>query len=281
MIRPLGHRRTLFADTDTHPNVCEHPRIKAAPDAPTPPAASLVSCAPAVMDQGAGPVHGTGSCEGHGWGTCITTHCTAIGEPLNFVVSPASIYTPARCVERAAFPDGPAEPLGDNGTDSHAVIRALGGYGVRPMRAPTPDGRYSDCDGQTINEEPSLSDLEAADKTRLFGAYEIAGDQATRVAAIRACIAAGIPVVIETFVDTAYMRLGRGALVDSCDRTDPHGGGHCQGILAYRTLPDGSIAFLIRNSWGVDWADEGSVWCTERFIADAWGLFAVDVRRMP
>ena len=274
--RGMGVRRTKFADADTHPHVSQHPRFAAAMSAAPPAAASLVGHAPAVMDQGQ-----SGSCEGCGWACGITTHCTAIGEPLDFVASPEGIYTPARCIERAAFPEGPAEPLGDDGTDSHAVIRALGSYGVRPMRAPTPDGRYCDCYAPTINAEPSLTDLELADKTRLFGAYEITGDQATRAAAIRSCIAAGIPVVIETFVDTAYMSLGRGVVVDSCDRADPHGGGHCQVILAYRTRPDGASEFLIRNSWSQDWADEGSVWCTEAFIASAWNLYAVDVRRQP
>lgn len=267
-----GLRRTGFALAGPLPLVAQHPRLAVVAEPPA--AATLVGHAPAVMDQGQ-----TSGCEGHGWAVGITTHCAAIGDPLGFVASPASIYTPARCVERATFPTGPAEPLGDNGTDSPAVIEALGSYGVRSIAAPTPDGRYSDITPENVNAEPRLDELEAADHTRLVGAYALPADQAGRIAAIRACIAAGVPVIIETFVDSAYEALGPGVVVDHCDPTDRNGGGHCQVILAYRTTAAGATECLVRNSWGIGWADEGAAWATERFVGEAWSLYAVDVRR--
>lgn len=140
--------------------------------------------------------------------------------------------------------------------------------------------RYSDANPATVNDEPSLTDIEVADKTRFVGAYAVTGDKAEKAALVRALLAARVPVVIESFVDSAYERLGSGVVVDHCDQHDPKGGGHCEVILAYKTAADGSTLFLVRNSWSRFWGDDGSVWVTERFLDEAWALYAVDVRRV-
>jgi len=273
-VRGRGVRETAFAAVRPMPHALRHPALVARANAPTPDAASLVEHAPDVLDQG-----GVGSCEGHGWACAIATRATASGDPLNFVPSPDTLYRLARCVERAAFPTGPAEPLGDDGTDSPAVIVAIEQYGVRAMNAPTPDGRYSDCTPEDCNAEPRLDELEQADRTRLVGAYAVTGSQADRVALCVALLAAGVPVVTEEFVDTAYERLGPGVIVDHCDTSDPKGGGHCQCLLAYKRAADGSFLFLQRNSWSRAWGSDGSVWITENMIGAATGLYAADVRR--
>jgi hypothetical protein len=140
--------------------------------------------------------------------------------------------------------------------------------------------RYSDADPATVNDEPKLADLEVADRTRIVGAYAVSGSAAERVELTRQLLAAGVPVVIEAFVDTAFENVAPGTVVDSCNLLDRNGGGHCMVILGYRTRPSGAVEFLVWNSWGSsEWGDEGSIWVSERFLATAWGLFAVDIRR--
>lgn len=236
-----------------------------------PDAVSLVRFAPEVFDQG--PV---GSCVGHAWACAIATRAAYLGVVAS-IPSPDSLYRFSRCLERALFPEGPSEPLSDSGTDSPALIRATEQYGVCAMHAPTPDGRYSDCTPESAVVEPSITELETADHTRIVGAFGVYGDRAARVAQCRALLARGVPIVVESFVDTAYERLGPGVVVDHCDRADPKGGGHAECLLGYRTLADGSTLFLKRNSWSRAWGDEGSVWITERNLGEASGLYAADV----
>jgi len=234
----------------------------------TPPAMTLVDHAPDVMDQDA-----SGSCEGHAHATAIAARLSTRGAPLPWVPSPDSLYRLARSLDRAQFPDGQYEPLTDGGCSALAVSSAISRWGIRPMSPLA--GRYSDVDLAHLLDELTLDELEECDRTTLVTTYEVTGD---RVSQARRLLAAGVPLVVECFVDSAYMAAGPGFIAEPCDPADKHGGDHAQCVLAYRTV-DGQTQFLVRNSWGRGWATEGSTWATEAFINAAWGLRAIDVRR--
>ena len=272
-VRSGGVRRTPFADGFNPPSLAAHPALVGVAAGSEPDAASLVEFSPPVMDQ-----RDTSECEGHGWSGAVYERCGAMGGPLAFVPSPEFLYKCALALERAAFPDGPREPLGDDGTDSPAILRALESYGVKPMHPNA--GQDSDASALTVTSEPSLTDLLEADKTRFVGGHAIYGSPAECTSAARRAIGVGrMPLIIEAFVDSRFMRATAGDVLGPCDRTDPRGGWHCMRVTAYRTRADGSTEFLLTNSWGIFWGDGGRLWVTSDFVATARGLYAVDVRR--
>lgn len=276
-----GYRATPFARDAVYPSAFAHAAVRARRAEASPTGKRLVDLTPAVMDQGSGE-HGTGSCEGHGFSRAFTTRLAFLGTPLGFVASPEGLYTPARCLERALFPEGPSEPLADDGTDGHAILRVAPEYGTRAMRAPTPDGRYSDCDAPTINAEPSLTDLEEAARCKLdvSSVSLVLGNEAEIAQQAALLLDAGIPLVIEGAVDDAYMGLGPDAPTVTSIVQNPNGG-HCQSVLDHRPGANGLPEVEVWNSWGTSWARAGRVWVSSSVLAQQWAIYAVDVRRQP
>ena len=72
--------------------------------------------------------------------------------------SPKGIYDDVRCLERATLLDGSLAPLSDTGIEPSDLIPALSNEGVRAIRAPTSDGRYSDVEPANVNAGPSVDD---------------------------------------------------------------------------------------------------------------------------
>ena len=269
MKRALGHRVTPFAATHAVPHISEHPRFGVQLLGATP---SLVDLSPSIFDQGS-----TSTCEGHASAACIAIECAASGAPLPWVPSMVHLYRNALATERATFPSGVNEPLSDDGTDCPAILAGLATYGVRAM-VPLVD-RYSDADPATVCDEPTIDEEIAGASNPLVGAYDLPLADPHLVDTLESALAARIPVMIEAFVDSAYMQATADTVVDSCDPNDPHGGGHAQAIVGVRIMPDGSPQFRVRNSWGTSWGDGGYVWVTPNFIRSAMRLTAFAVRR--
>jgi hypothetical protein len=213
------------------------------------------------MDQG-----DTGSCTGHGTACGIYTTC---GDKLGFVPSPDGIYRNARCVDRAAKHHSGALPkLSDDGAFIDIVMRGITAYGIRPIDAPTSDGRYSDCEPSSINDEEMLGDAEIEATTLLIGEYAITATGALRIQQMRQALAAGYAITFGAFVDMAFENWTpdlppQGA----CDPNDPNGGGHCMCVIGYQTEVDGKTTFIVRNSWGATWGAGGNILVSEDFVA--------------
>ena len=234
----------------------------------------LRAFAPGVMNQTQ-----TGSCEAHKAACAIATVDKALGVGLGFVPSQSGLYVLARAHERAAFPNGAAEPLDDSGTDVESILWAIARYGVAPC-IPIGD-RLSDCDVSTVNDEPTLAQLELDAKAPLVGGYDIVGNDADKLAAVDRALANRYPVGIDAYVDSAYEALdGSAGVVGPCDTSDKAGGYHAQCILARTSSPNGR-SYLIRNSWGLSWAKAGEVWVNEAFLTSALALTAFNVKRAP
>lgn len=228
-------------------------RLAAAP----PSAHDLSEHTPQVLDQGQ-----TGSCEGHAGSGAIYTSLSAQGHPLPWIPSQADIYLNARCIDRGAkF----SERLQDEGTETNSVIRAISEFGIRPMGS-LAAGRFSDVseDPAELNAEPRLAELEQDAHSLVLGAYRVTSTGSERDADVKAAIAAGFAVRVDSFVDTAFEDWTPAKEPFGIpEYDDPRGGGHALYAIAYTPY-----FYVLRNSWG-DWGDSGNIRVSSAFIAQA------------
>ncbi|GAC1581647.1 MAG: hypothetical protein NVS3B7_16790 [Candidatus Elarobacter sp.] len=249
---PAGYPRTPF----------HHLAARFGAGFSVPSSASLLAKAPAVMDQGSGP-NATSACTGHAVSVALKA---TLGDLLPFVPSPADIYKLGRCIDRLPYFDGSFSPLDDHGTAPNAVIRAVGEWGIRPMRAPTPDGRYSDADAATINAEPDFLDLQRDSLLLAVGAYAVPPTPE----AVRTAIAAGYAVTaaIEGSADVVQ-RYGGGVIASIGTRHD-----HYIALIEF----DADGSFTGQNSWGAGWGEGGRFRLAEGALVQCGDLYAFDVR---
>ena len=264
---PASHVRTFFG-------ACRW-TVDAAAAAATPASMSLESFAPEVLDQGQ-----TGSCTGHGTATALYTSFVAAGVPLKFIPSPAEIYRNGRAIDRVPRSDGTFALLTDDGAEPNQVIRAVQTIGIRPMRAPTKDGRYSDVEPSTVNDNPMLGDVMVERLTVPIGERGIqsvgAGASIDEVVLLmRQALAAGFAICKGNFVDTDYENWSpsKGPM-GACDLRDPNGGGHWTTTLGYYTDASGRTIFIDRGSWGRAYGLNGNVEVLPAFIAQAQDITA-------
>ncbi|HEY2509830.1 MAG TPA: hypothetical protein VGI39_03210 [Polyangiaceae bacterium] len=214
--------------------------------------ASLEDAAPPVMDQGQ-----TSSCTGHATAQAIYVACAKAGQPLSFVPSPEGIYKGALCEEQ------PSGALQDVGCDAGDVGIWVQRGGVRPIQAPTPDGRYSDVDPSTIARRPTLLEDEASDKTRVVRVQQIdprAADFLDQLAHSVGNLQRPLTQAIHATPGVMRWRAGDPALSDTSGATPKDG--HDVVCLAYRTSPAGQLEFKLRSSWSAQFGDGGSLWVT-------------------
>lgn len=266
MARPKGYR----PDPAGHRKMGFHllPAFRATS---TPDSASVEDCAPPVMDQGE-----TSSCVGHGTSGAVFTSLKKAGTPLTFVPSPRGIYCLARAVDRVDS----TQPLTDEGSEPNQAMRAIGEWGVRPIQAPTSDGRYSDCEPANVNAEPTLAELEQDAQDCVVGAYAITVTGPTRIEQMRQAIAAGHAVGIGTFVATDFESWTPDKpAIGAQNESDPNGGGHWFYAVGYRTAPTGKTEVRIRNSWGsATWGDNGDAWVAEELLQQASDLYVFAIK---
>lgn len=98
------------------------------------------------------------------------------------------------------------------------------------------------------------------------------------VDAMRACLAAGFPVVFGTRVTESFMKpppSGMIAIPSASDRDDAKHGRHALLLVGY---DDARRTFVVRNSWGDDWGDRGYCYMPYAYLGNrswtrnAWAL---------
>lgn len=198
----------------------------------------------------------TSSCVGQAVGNAIEIRLRAMGAELVETVSRMAIYTWARMRENMN------RTLHDEGCNPRDAILSIGVDGVPKEH----DWPYDEA---RINEALPWDVEQKSSAARIAAHYWIDSDDIGRVHDIMNALVQNYPVVFGTFVDTAYMNLSEAqalAGVRSMNLRDARGGNHMQCIVAYRVQTDGSVMFLVLNSWGPRWGWNGCAWVHQDVI---------------
>lgn len=205
--------------------------------------ADLEPYAPPIFDQGS-----TGSCVGHARSRGIYAAAAAGARPLCFIPSPVDLYRLARCYERGDW----GAPLVDDGCDPVDTLDAARRWGIRPMMGPLAEGRFSDADPATVNDNPTLAELQADRFTRVADDRSITQDP---VRETMQALASGHPVCIDVAGGSAAWQTydnASGPLMATFARLD-----HYVVLLGYETQAGGAVLFHGHNSWGTGWGRKG------------------------
>jgi len=237
---------------------------------------------PTRLDQGQ-----SGSCTAHSFSGSTSTACRKAGTVLGFEPSPRETYAATRGIERAnSTPAGQSLPaLTDSGAEPADVMNAGLIFGTSPMMGPTPDGRNSDIwtDQDTtaqpanVNNEPDGNQLQVAGTTLITGEYMIDATAPNVSDLVAAAISAGFPVYTCFFCDSAFEQLTAGQIAQAPNQSDPSGGGHATYLSGYTTNADGTRTFIMTNSWGTSWCDNGRCLVSEAWLKAVWEMYVIDV----
>lgn len=228
---------------------------------PLPESANLQKYAPAVGDQG----H-QGSCVAwsSAYGARTILEATRTGQdPNSLKFSPSFLYN----------------QIGLDGCDGSYIERAME---FMTQKGAVPYDRFPYTD-QDCSKQPDRQLLNDAQEFRMRGANRLTvGDRTDAgsidLRAIKENLSQGAPVVIGMMVGGSYMQsmMGQDVWTPTDDDRSMQGfGGHAQCVVGYDDKKYGG-AFLIMNSWGPQWGNNGFAWVHYRdfkyFVREAYGL---------
>ena len=163
------------------------------------------------------------------------------------------------------------------------------------MRAPTPDGRWSDVwtaeDVSGIAGAPPpnvCADLTQAEHAQCVrydaGSHTIDPSSTDLEREIIATLTspAPAPVLVGGRVGEAFEDLEGDVDAQPDAPDDPQGGGHALLIVGHRPLAShaGHYEFRLANSWGSSWDDDGEGWASESFVRSLWELHPLTCTRV-
>jgi hypothetical protein len=236
---------------------------------------------PYVVDQDS-----TGTCFSCAPKAGIELTLARAGTPLSFLISVLDLAILVHAIERATT-GLPSDKLWDWGGDPADVATVIARYGVRCARyRPGTDEEARNCDAspdtvgpdhRPVGSEPGGVEISFADfvkdaETILGGAHEIYDADCIN----ESCqtLADGVAISIAWCVLDADESAPAGTVLDGRIGVPDHD----SLIVGYRTMPDNSIQFLLQNSWGTGWIDDGFAWVTSNFMRSASCRYALSVR---
>ena len=190
---------------------------------------------PPVYDQG-----NVGSCTGNAVAGAIAYIRRSQGLP-EFTPSRLMLYYGARLLG--------GTPWGDTGAQIRDAIKSAAQWGACPEDV-------WPYDPAAVTTVPNVPAYAAGKLDRAIGYHRILGVQSVRVNAMRATLADGDPVVFgftvyDGFESTAVAANGKLNMPGTQEKTC---GGHAVTAVGY---DDAERRFIVRNSWGEDWGDNG------------------------
>jgi hypothetical protein len=226
---------------------------------PLPEAANLQKFAPTVGDQG----H-QGSCVA--WSSAYAARtieeAARTGEdPNSLRFSPSFLYN----------------QIGLDNCDGSYIERAME-FMTKSGSIPYDQFPYNDRD---CSKQPDQQQLEEAHQYRMRGFNRLTPGDRNDVIDLRAIkenVSQGAPVVIGMQVGGTYMEdmMGKDVWIPTAeDRSMAGFGGHAQCVVGYDDRKYGG-AFLIMNSWGPSWGNNGFAWVRypdfRHFVREAYGV---------
>lgn len=207
-----------------------------------------------VRDQGQ-----TSGCEGASSAQAAWMAFAATPTPLAWFPSEDGLYRDARCQERSPNADGSLPPLTDSGAMTSDVVTIFQTCGLRKSTAPAADGRNSDLDTSTVNDEPTLDQADTEAETPVLvdpGSFIVdLSNTVEALAVVQSALKLNLPVRMDIIVDSAFQDYFQTWTpstppLDTCNPNDPTAGGHATVMsgLVVNSTSDGVIDGL--NSWG-------------------------------
>ncbi len=226
---------------------------------PLPESANLQRFAPAVGNQGQ-----QGSCVAwsSAYGARSILESSRTGQPGdNVKFSPAFLYN----------------QIGLDGCQGSYIIRAME-FMTKQGSVPYNDFEYTD---QDCSRQPDRTLISKANEFKMRGFNRLSvGDRNDQIdiRAIKENLAQGAPVVIGMMVGQSFMQGMLGQDVWNPEPGDDQQvgfGGHAMCVVGYDDKKYGG-AFLIMNSWGPEWGNNGFGWVRYQhfnyFVREAYGL---------
>jgi len=201
--------------------------------------AGLVHALPPFKDQG-----NSLTCCAHGWATGAETTLAFKG----IKVAPSStraMYTLSNELLRKNKNDR----LSDEGTYLRVLGQATADFGVPPESAwplLAADGSIND-----VRKEVPPDVLARASSWKLKEQLTVYEKRDARIRTVCTALAAGQALPCAGRVDSVFENYNGEGVIPAPNPTDDLGG-HCVCIIDFETLADGSLEFLIVNSWK-DW----------------------------
>lgn len=134
-------------------------------------------------------------------------------------------------------------------------------------------------DAKMLKRPTLMAELEGARHLVPEGAIQrIRGSGKGRVVQVKTAIDFGYPVGIDAAVGQDFCD---GAYRDKPVLSPKHSvGGHAILVVGYLERSDGTTWFLIRNSWGYGFCNNGYCWFADSYVGDALSVDAVDATTM-
>lgn len=83
--------------------------------------------------------------------------------------------------------------------------------------------------------------------------------------AIRACLTEGFPIVFGVRTYSSFERIGKDGLCATPSSGEKDNGAHAMLLVGY---DDAEQLFIVRNSWGIDWGDQGYCYLPYKYLLD-------------
>jgi C1A family cysteine protease len=122
-------------------------------------------------------------------------------------------------------------------------------------------------DESEVLVQPPIAAYQQGNANTIIGFSQITDTGTTLGDSVELAVRANHPVVFGTLVSNEYAEYdgnGIGVVWDIPNENDL-AGGHAQLIVGVQYV-SGARQFLVRNSWGSSWSDNGTAWFTEAYI---------------
>jgi C1A family cysteine protease len=162
----------------------------------------------------------------------------------------------------------PTQVLADTGSTARAALRAARNYGIAresvyPFNTekvndePTPEA-YKDAESFKVGDYFRIS-LKNYETGIFYSAEEI-------IYQVKYALAKGWPVAVALKVGKKLKALPKDETYTPINTTNPEWGNHEMTIVGYKKDKSGKLCWIIENSWGKEWCDNGCFLCSVNVI---------------